>query len=635
MCRNATRLQNTILVVGPGTPASVLWNTATSRQCTQTTGEGETDTPRGDDNDEEMERSQSSSSHDHHHHQHEQQDRQQDRQQDININAARTEDAFHAAASSEATSAGGGSRRSRWTLANDEGESFDEDDGEDADDDEENKSDTSEADGDNDDDDSSHHRLHHVRRRQFEDILQNEGDADTGGVYQLMDTDDEENDDDDDESEDEGGTDDDEIYLARLGREEESDEDSESDDDDDDDDVHPFRRRHHACRQTSKINSYFPSMRHSGCINTASWLDCGWRLSTYTTSDDASAPVVKGIFTEECTTQVVTSGDDYNIKFWDLADAMGTASPLAGGQSTVCPFSASTPTFLDTVELEEKWAETFRIKRRGTNSNPTQNDDRRYLPGCVRLLASLNSGHHGNVFHVTPLRGNAGKVATCAADGFLRLVDVEMNASSPIVSPEYDDELGLLPAGFLSFRSAMCFSHHFLNENVGLLCSERGLRQFDLRLPPREQPRERLLGGSLFRSCKACAILSTSSNSSSFDQGDPSYFFGKAVQCNILFLRQLTFLSFTTSFLIFFTMCNRSYFFLIFPLHSFTFSCCQRVGRRPQWHFAISAKQVVDRAARFCSTTDHQAFHPSKTSQYLVWMYQRMERSFLSHMSVS
>jgi hypothetical protein len=40
--------------------------------------------------------------------------------------------------------------------------------------------------------------------------------------------------------------------------------------------------------------------------------------------------------------------------------------------------------------------------------------------------------------------------------------------------------------------------------NTGLLCSERGLHRFDLRLSPREQQSESLLPGS--NTCKACAV---------------------------------------------------------------------------------------------------------------------------------
>lgn len=311
------------------------------------------------------------------------------------------------------------------------------------------------------------------------------------GVYQALD-----DSEDDDSDEDDGDSDENNDGNEMVG----------SDDDD-------TRLR------TSRSTIYCPSMRHAGCINTAAWLDCGWRLATTQYSDTET--IVKGYKTEECPTQLITSGDDYRIKIWDVQAAMGAASPLPGGRSTLCPFSASVPS--DSSELEKKW----RSMSRGNHDN---------LPGSVRLLASVHSGHRGNVFHVTALEGKRGNVATCGADGFLRLTDVEMGESSIVVSPEHDDELGLLPAGFLSFRAAMCFSHHFLNQNVGLLCSERGLRRFDLRIPPREQPTRSLLGGS-FRSCKACAILSAPS-SSSFDQGDSAYVFGESMRLILEVCRQ-------------------------------------------------------------------------------------------------
>lgn len=121
------------------------------------------------------------------------------------------------------------------------------------------------------------------------------------------------------------------------------------------------------------------------------------------------------------------------------------------------------------------------------------------------------------MFHVTPLRGQPGKVATCAADGFLRLGDLETGQSRVVVNPEFGDNHSL--------RSAMCFSHHFLSRNTGLLCSERGLRRFDLRISPREQETRSLLAGS--RGCKACAIWSSSKASTAVEEGDSAYVFGK------------------------------------------------------------------------------------------------------------
>ena len=42
------------------------------------------------------------------------------------------------------------------------------------------------------------------------------------------------------------------------------------------------------------------------------------------------------------TTQLVTSGDDLLVKFWDVSHAMGMASPLADSYATISPFSAQT-----------------------------------------------------------------------------------------------------------------------------------------------------------------------------------------------------------------------------------------------------------------------------------------------------
>ena len=81
------------------------------------------------------------------------------------------------------------------------------------------------------------------------------------------------------------------------------------------------------------------------------------------------------------------------------------------------------------------------------------------IAGSVLNLATLSSGHTNNVFHVTPLYALPGKVATCAADGFLRPADLETGISRVVVSLEYDDDIaGLFRAGLMSLRSGMCFS---------------------------------------------------------------------------------------------------------------------------------------------------------------------------------
>eukprot|EP00980_Cylindrotheca_fusiformis_P027985 scaffold22575_cov141-Cylindrotheca_fusiformis.AAC.16 len=257
-----------------------------------------------------------------------------------------------------------------------------------------------------------------------------------------------------------------------------------------------------------------PSMRHGGCINTAAWMDCGWRVSTAGNQPE-SLPC------EDCPTQLITSGDDHFVKVWDVRHGMGSTNPLPGGCSTICPFSA--PTNCPRREDSRKrWKEHYEGRK-------TQ-----HIAGTVLPLAVVHTGHRGNVFHVTPIVGKPGKVATCGADGFLRVSDLQTGDSSVVVSPEFGDDLdGLLPAGLLHLRAGMCFSHHFLNQNTGLLCSERGLRRFDLRLPAREQSTQSLLGGR-FKACKACAIWSSPETSSSLEEGDSVYVFAGGSSAGVI-----------------------------------------------------------------------------------------------------
>ena len=307
-------------------------------------------------------------------------------------------------------------------------------------------------------------------------------------------------------------------------------DDDDGEDDDDEDIGAQF--------QSSQQQKPVPSMRHGGCINTAAWLDCGWRLSF--SSSGAFSSHAEAIVSDECPTQLITSGDDHLVKFWDVRHAMGTTSPLPGGYCTLTPFSSPTLTG-SWEETKQSW-EAHYARYNATSENLSCRLGHHNYSGSVIPLATLHTGHRGNVFHVTPVRGRPGKVATCGADGFLRLIDLEesggangdASCSSVIVSPEYDDDLGgLLPAGMLSLRPGMCFSHHFLNHNTGLLCSERGLRRFDLRLPPREQPTESILGGP-FRGCKACAVWSSAS-ANSLEEGDSAYVFGKFRVCCAIF----------------------------------------------------------------------------------------------------
>lgn len=242
-----------------------------------------------------------------------------------------------------------------------------------------------------------------------------------------------------------------------------------------------------------------PSMRHGGCVNTAAWLDCGWRISTAGSSSEA-------LPCNDCPTQLLTSGDDCLLKFWDVRQAMGGESPLSGGSATICPFSD--PNYPPEDEIRPIWdAHYKKVKPQ-------------HIAGSVIPLATLQTGHNGNIFHASPLIGCPGKVATCGADGHLRLADLETGNSSIIVSPDYFDD-----PGDLWFRSGMCFSHQFLNKNTGLICSEHGLLRFDLRLPPREQPTQSLLGE--FGPCKACAIWSAARSDESLEDGDSVYVFGK------------------------------------------------------------------------------------------------------------
>jgi len=309
-----------------------------------------------------------------------------------------------------------------------------------------------------------------------------------------------------------------------LNEDNDDDEEADDEDDDDDDDADQDNRREFENalmdyyrtdeseseeNVNANVNNFtpkqVPSVRHGGCINTAAWLNCGWRISTAGLSRDAPT-------TEECSTQIVTSGDDLLVKFWDVSQAMGMSSPLAGSYATICPFSAPDAP-LDVGPIRSKWKRYYSE----TNSDA--------IAGSVLPLATLSTGHMNNVFHVTPLYGQPGKVATCAADGYLRLGDLETGNARVIVSPEYENDVaGLFRAGLMSLRPGMCFSHHFLSQNTGLLCSERGLRRFDLRLPPREQSTRSLLGGS-FRGCKSCAIWSASKSTTSLEEGDSVYVF--------------------------------------------------------------------------------------------------------------
>lgn len=67
-------------------------------------------------------------------------------------------------------------------------------------------------------------------------------------------------------------------------------------------------------------------------------------------------------------------------------------------------------------ELVDTWKASIRTHKR--------------YPGIVHPLLTLPTQHRGNVFHVSPVPHSLGKVATCAADGYLRLLDVEVHSTS-------------------------------------------------------------------------------------------------------------------------------------------------------------------------------------------------------------
>ncbi|KAL7520916.1 hypothetical protein ACHAWX_005610 [Stephanocyclus meneghinianus] len=319
------------------------------------------------------------------------------------------------------------------------------------------------------------------------------------------------------------------------------------------------------------------SMKHGGCINTACWLDCGWRISTvshedanpydrfynkefiasdcHSCNDNHLAPswqrssynngVAVLSSPSEYPTQLITSGDDHLVKFWDVSQSMGSISPLPGGSATLTPFSSPRVPMRASSELITRWRERVNINDDNPDEWSSFHKQRKYLPGIVHPLLTLSTGHRGNVFHVTPVPNTPGKVLTCAADGYLRLSDVEINAiSSPaalqrdrstsissvanvgeastiIISPEYRSDNGESEAALRFRDSLMCFSHHFLTSNVGLVCSERGLLHFDLRLPPSSQKRESLVE-ELSATCKSCCVWTKYNEDS-----DSAYVFGK------------------------------------------------------------------------------------------------------------
>jgi hypothetical protein len=264
---------------------------------------------------------------------------------------------------------------------------------------------------------------------------------------------------------------------------------------------------------------YKPAISHSGCINTASWMDCSWRLSTVKCYDDyprldsfiissshssnsnmfvdiqnqtrlssttSSSPMA--VNCTDCPTQIVTSGDDRIVKFWDCSQSMGSVSPIPC-PATQCPFAYS-----------GKASSSYASSR--TRHWRKEMDDTTIVPGLVQFLGSMRTGHRGNVFHASPLVGKPGQVMTCAADGKLDVCDIVQDSISTVLSLD-----------------GMLFSHLMLDEHIGLVCGESGLHRFDLRVPRSSQP-----SSSLFptgESCKSCAVYSAAEAETS------AYVFGK------------------------------------------------------------------------------------------------------------
>lgn len=126
------------------------------------------------------------------------------------------------------------------------------------------------------------------------------------------------------------------------------------------------------------------------------------------------------------------------------------------------------------------------------------------------------------------------RLVTCGADGFLRCSDLISRSSSIVISPEYDREdqnLFLSPGGLFSLRPGMCFSHHFVDTHNGLLCSERGLRRFDIRVSPSEQQSRSVLSSD---TCKACAVWSSDSVNSSYVFGELRQLFPRLIVLKLI-----------------------------------------------------------------------------------------------------
>ena len=216
-------------------------------------------------------------------------------------------------------------------------------------------------------------------------------------------------------------------------------------------------------------------IKHDGCINTAAWLE-EWKLVHSDGSFSSSSNQINPVESFECSTQVMTSGDDCVVKIWDVSGSMG--SVCNDSEKIPCSYEICSLRYHDNV-------------------------------GGASLLATLATGHTMNIFHISSIPENYGKLATCGADSHLRMIDCEYSyissqghasnqTSTVIVSPPDEDTMGF---------PSMFFSHQFLNSNAGLICTEsQGLFLFDIRLAPSQQVGTLSLEPA-FMTCKACAIL--------------------------------------------------------------------------------------------------------------------------------
>jgi len=253
-------------------------------------------------------------------------------------------------------------------------------------------------------------------------------------------------------------------------------------------------------RRAKPWRNAYGAMSHDGCINTACWLECPWRLST-----TGNGSILECELGREHATQLVTSGDDRVVKVWDVSMSMGSLSPVAGGYDTALPFGAS-----DGISLT------------GHLSDDAHTN---HLSGLVRLCGEVATGHAGNVFHVVPINDQAGKLLTCSADGQLRLCDLQVDTTRVIRG--HDD----------NSMAPVAFSHILLTPQTGLLCSEDGLHRFDLRLSAREQDRTPIISDSWY--CKSCIAWSPHSNARNDQTADSTYVFagGSSPVVSLLDLR--------------------------------------------------------------------------------------------------